>query len=231
VEFREWKPEYERVVREMGFSMEEDERSARLLESLLPQAEDPTPALDRILKGREVLVVGAGPRTLPLPRPRADQATIAADGATTYCLEAGFVPDIIVTDLDGNLPDEVSANARGAFALLHAHGDNQPALLTWVPRFRAPMGGSVTGAPRGNLANYGGFTDGDRSLYLAEACGATRALLARFDLGAGPSPEGELRSRKLAVARRLIDGLVERGNLPVEILTERGRSPWPVRNP
>lgn len=231
--FEEWEPEYREILREFGFSREEDEAAAQELRHLLStvparllgaEAEE---TLRRKVQGRPVVIVGGGPGKLPLPLPspwlKVDRPiVVAADGATTACLALGTVPDLIVTDLDGDVEDEVAANDRGSLVLVHAHGDNREALERWVPRFRSPIAGSCAGAPGGGLLNPGGFTDGDRSVFVAEAFGASSVLLTGFDFRhprGEPAKRGEVKRRKLAVARRLIGEVAARGVLRVEVLS------------
>ena len=52
-----------------------------------------------------------------------DHVCICADGATTMLLKKSIIPDIIVSDLDGNIHDQIYANQKGSiyfilFALL-----------------------------------------------------------------------------------------------------------------
>lgn len=242
MEFSAWEPEYRAILQEFGFSADGDRAAARvLLEEMAKcprglRGEQATSELRSRLEGAKVLVVGGGPGVLPakfLP-PRGSLEgwkVIAADAATRTCLEAGIVPDVIVTDLDGSLPEEVEANRRGALALLHAHADNVPALRTWVPRFEGSVVGTCACEPTGGLLNPGGFTDGDRCLYLAESFGVRRATLALFDF---ETPWGEAEAsadrkrRKLAVARRLIDEVSWRGLLPLDHVDAGGTvRPWP----
>ena len=204
---------------------------AQSLGSLLHLEGNPTQWLRGRLAGKTVLVVGAGSRDLPLPLPKPSWASIAADGATSYCLERGFVPDLIVTDLDGCIEDEVEANANGSAVLVHAHGDNEPALTTWVPRFHGKVLGSVAAAPRGNLVNYGGFTDGDRAIFLAEEMRAREVILSRFNLEDGIARSTGRHRQKLAVALHLIETVAERGQLPIRRVTAEGVVPWEVRSP
>lgn len=241
MQFREWAPEYRRILREMGFAPEADSRSAEALARLLKGSSRAWGAgaargrLAKLMRGRPVLVVGAGPGPLPLPLPdtllrSGPWVVIAADGATTRCLKAGTVPDLVVTDLDGDLPDEVEANRLGAVVVVHAHGDNLPTLRSWVGRFPGPLVGSCAAKPPKELINPGGFTDGDRAVYLAEAMGARRALLCGFDL---VEPYREPRATrwrkraKLAVARRLLDQVAARGRLSLEVYgSDRRPHPW-----
>ena len=106
----------------------------------------------------------------------------AADGATTALIEERLSPDIIATDLDGNLDDILIANLRGANIVIHAHGDNIDKIASLTPFFTSVLG-TTQAQPVGNLYNFGGFTDGDRALFLAVALGAEEIILAGMDFG------------------------------------------------
>jgi 2-amino-4-hydroxy-6-hydroxymethyldihydropteridine diphosphokinase len=225
VEYTQWAPHYERIRREFGFPADREEAAARLLETLLPSAarSDPIGRIRRLLDGRDAIVVGLAPDAGPPPvwrRPATDRppALLAADGATATCLAAGLVPTVVVTDLDGPVPSEVSANRRGSLVVVHGHGDNLRALEEWIPQFPGELAGSWSGPPRASLLNVGGFTDGDRAAFLAEHCGAKRVLLWGFDFDRVDEPDPARRARKLAKlkwARTLLTVLSEQGRAPV----------------
>jgi 2-amino-4-hydroxy-6-hydroxymethyldihydropteridine diphosphokinase len=225
VEYRAWAPHYEAIRKEFGFPIESEEAAAATLERLLPERarSDPLPGLGALLARREAIVVGRAPSAGPPPlwrRPSGPRppAILSADGATATCLAAGLVPTIVVTDLDGPVPSEVTANRRGSLVVVHAHGDNRPALEQWVPEFPGELAGSWAGPPRNGLLNVGGFTDGDRAAFLAAHAGAERILLWGFDFVRVDAPEGALRARKLAKlawARRLLELLAREGGVPV----------------
>ncbi len=105
---------------------------------------------------------------------------VAADGATTAMVEEKIVPDIVVTDLDGNLDDILLANLRGANIVVHAHGDNLDKIVQITPFFTNVLG-TTQAQPLGNIYNFGGFTDGDRAIFLAVALGASEITLAGMD--------------------------------------------------
>jgi hypothetical protein len=226
MEYDLWAPRYVEIQAEFGFAFEREERSAeRLLEGLSEAGRaDPLGRIGRRLAGREAVVVGRAPRAGPPPlwqRPATGRplAVIAADGATTACLDAGIVPDVIVTDLDGPVASEVGANARGALVVVHAHGDNASAIARWLPEFTGELAGSWAGPPRPGLIDVGGFTDGDRAAYLAEHVGAARILLWAFDFAKVEDAAPGARARKLAKlkwAQRLLGELAERGRAPVD---------------
>lgn len=232
MEYELWAPYYERIAHEFGYSPAGEAASADELLRLLPPegAAAPVARLGSLLRGRDVVVVGrGGPDSAPpmsrLPVETRGPVLVAADGATERCLGAGLVPAIVVTDLDGPLPIEVEANARGALVLLHAHGDNRDRLVRWVPEFPGRLAGSWAGPPRESLVNFGGFTDGDRAVYLAEALGARRIYLFGFDFerpagAAGRAPS--LKSAKLRWARYLIAELARRSPTPMAFLRPDG---------
>jgi uncharacterized Rossmann fold enzyme len=224
VDYVDWAPHYARIQREFGYTMDRERRAADRLVALLPPTARQTP-LARVaarLNGRDAIVVGLAPRagappvwrlppTLPPP------AIVAADGAAARCLDAGLVPEVVVTDLDGPVPSEVLANARGALIVVHAHGDNVPQLDRWVPEFAGELAGSWAGAPTEELLDVGGFTDGDRAAFLSQHVGARRLLLWGFDFEEvdEPTPEaGEQKQSKLRWARDLL-ALLALGSTPV----------------
>jgi 2-amino-4-hydroxy-6-hydroxymethyldihydropteridine diphosphokinase len=225
MEFAVWEPQYERIRREFGFAMDREERSAARLESLLPveYRDRALPRATAPLRGRDVIVVGLAPRAGPPPiwrlgRVDRPPAVVAADGAAAVCLDAGIVPAVVVTDLDGPLPAEVNANRKGSLVVVHAHGDNGPAVEEWVPQFPGAISGSWAGPPRPALLNVGGFTDGDRAVCLAQHAAARRILLWGFDFGQveDPNPSDANRKRaKLRWAARIIEELAASGSVPI----------------
>jgi uncharacterized Rossmann fold enzyme len=225
VEYAEWVPQYRRIQHEFGFDFERETVAAARLTGLLPRPrpENPLAVVAERLKGRDVVVVGLAPRSgapplWMLPPAGRRPAIVAADGATQRCLEAGLVPDVIVTDLDGPVPSETAANARGSLVVIHAHGDNLAALDRWVPEFSGPVVGSWAGPPTDLLFDVGGFTDGDRSVFLAEHVGASRILLWGFDFSVADEVATPLRDRKLDKlrwARELLAWLARRSSVPI----------------
>jgi hypothetical protein len=225
VRYELWKPRYEEIRAAFGYPFEREEAAAAALRRALPPAArvDPLGRLRRRLDGREVVVVGLAPGAGPppvwrLPVSGPTPAIVAADGAARPCLEAGMVPNVIATDLDGPVPAEVEANGRGALVVVHAHGDNAAAVERWVPEFPGELAGSWAGPPGDGLLDVGGFTDGDRAAYLAEEAGAGRILLWGFDPASVDEPDASLREmkrRKLAWALTLLEDLAREGRSPL----------------
>ncbi len=223
--YERWAPFYEEIRAEFGFPFEREVASADLLDRLLPDSarRDPLVRLGRRLSGRDAIVVGGAPGAGPppvwrLPPLGPAPALLAADGSAGTCVAAGLVPEVVVTDLDGPIPGQISANQRGSLVVVHAHGDNADALSRWVPEFPGELAGSWAGPPRPALLDVGGFTDGDRAAYLAEELGANRILLWGFDFDRVDEEEGaggRRKLRKLGWARRLLGELATSGRSPV----------------
>jgi len=72
--------------------------------------------------------------------------------------------------------------------------------------------------PVNNVYNFGGFTDGDRSVFLAEELGASQIILVGMDLGneigkyysKSTVQDSELKKAKMKVAKRLLAMLAVR---------------------
>lgn len=204
MQFATWEPLYLALLEDFGFSLKRDEEAAKLLAELLHGSEDWLPEADARVRGRSVIVFGNAPtldRELDGLQEK-DAAFLAADGATAVLLRHGIVPDIIVTDLDGPFPDILKANQEGCIVVVHAHGDNLDALQRYVPELKRVIGTAQCRPPRG-LYNFGGFTDGDRCVFLAKELGAASIKLVGFDFeDESVTPR---KRRKLIWAKRLIE--------------------------
>ncbi len=232
VQYALWAPRYEAIRADFGYPFAAEEHAARTLERLLPPAarQGGEERVAARLLGRDVVVVGLAPGAGPPPVWRLNPsdrplAIVAADGAARVCLGAGLVPAVVATDLDGPVEAEVEANGRGALAVVHAHGDNVAALERWVPEFPGELAGSWAGPPRPALLNPGGFTDGDRAAYLADAAGVRRILLWGFDLSTAEEADDTARAvklRKLAWASRLLSELSASRAPPLELWRRDG---------
>lgn len=206
-----WLPVYEHILRDFGFERDADERAARLLCTLVSEANNRAPIerLKELIEKRRTLVCGKAPR-LASDLKRAKEGgvldgsvLIAADGATSVLLSLKMVPHIIVSDLDGNMCDIIAASKMGSLVVVHAHGDNIPLLSEYVPRLKSVIP-TTQSMPFDEVYNFGGFTDGDRCVFLAGAFGASKVVLLGFDFY--DASKGPIKRKKLMWARRLILG-------------------------
>jgi 2-amino-4-hydroxy-6-hydroxymethyldihydropteridine diphosphokinase len=206
MKYAEWEPYYKAILEDFSWTPEGDKQAARTMAPLLP---DPAPALERLnklIKGRDVLVCGKAPRLKEDLEgiDRSQYTVIAADGATSTLLAAGVVPDVIVSDLDGSHQDLLKANREGAIVLAHAHADNVPAVKEMVPKLKDVIG-TTQARPFGRVYNFGGFSDGDRCVFLAKEFGAASITIIGFDLSDTNVTPKKL--KKLKWARKLLGDL------------------------
>ena len=204
MEFSEWEPLYTEILADFGFDRSEDEHSARILADLLHGRAGAPADLRGIISGRDVAVCGNAPSLASeIDSIMPEQIIIAADGATTVLMANRMIPDVIVTDLDGTIEDIISASEKGSFVVVHAHGDNIPAVRSVVPRLAGRVLGTTQSEPFGDIHNFGGFSDGDRCVFLAKASGAASVALFGFDYN--DPAVNDVKKKKLRWAKRLIE--------------------------
>lgn len=208
MDFEAWEPFYVQILKEFRFSRDEDEAIARELDATLGGRRATDEDLRRLIHGNKTTVAGNGPN-LAEEIDDVRGVLLAADEATSVLREKGLRPDFVVTDLDGRVEDQVKANDAGAIAVVHGHGDNGPAVRKWAPLFAGRTVATTQSRPSGGLRNFGGFTDGDRAVFLADHFGAARITLVGFDFE-HPSPKDvdpESKRRKLDWAYILLSAL------------------------
>lgn len=147
---------------------------------------------------------------------------VAADGAIHELLKHGTIPRVVATDLNGNIDCIKEASRRGSIVVVHAHGDNVEK-LNRVLELEGPVIGSTQVEPRPNVHNFGGFTDGDRAVYMLYHAGYREILLAGFDFEKPSACPGKVlvnklaKKKKLEIAKWLISLLEDRGLRVVNI--------------
>ncbi|HEY3274516.1 MAG TPA: 6-hydroxymethylpterin diphosphokinase MptE-like protein [Methanocella sp.] len=206
MKYEAWEPCYKAILEDFGWTPEGDEEAARIMAPMLP---DPARALARLkelIDGRDVLVCGKAPGLKDDLESidRSKYTVIAADGATSTLLAAGIVPDVIVSDLDGSHADLLKANEKGALILAHAHADNIPTVREMVPKLKNVIG-TTQARPFDHVYNFGGFSDGDRCVFLAKEFGAASITIIGFDLSDTNVTPKKL--KKLKWARKLLGDL------------------------
>lgn len=121
-----WDSKYKKILKDFGYSRKEDTQSCKLLNSLLPK-KTPIVKIRDLIENRAVFVVGAGP-SLPscisILKKYKKITKIVADGATKAIIENNLKPDIVVTDLDGDVKSLKKVGRTNTLMVVHAHGDN-----------------------------------------------------------------------------------------------------------
>ena len=184
----EWKPIYEKIAKDLNFLDEKENLAADNLNKILQKKKlISIKEMEDFVAGKEVVVFGAGPTLessiISNKKLFIEKLKITADGATSALLKNNILPDIIVTDLDGKISDQIEANSKGSKVVIHAHGDNIDKVKRFVSEFKRDIMGTtqINPGPYDNLYNFGGFTDGDRAIYLADFFGAKKIFLIAFD--------------------------------------------------
>ncbi|MFB6304403.1 MAG: 6-hydroxymethylpterin diphosphokinase MptE-like protein [Haloferacaceae archaeon] len=207
MEFSRWEPVYEVILADFGYDRAADERARDVLaERVGPFDPDRLPALD----GATVAVAGAGPSLeSDVDDAAAADVVVAASTAADRLRDAGVAVDLMVTDLDKNPETAAALTAEGVPVAVHAHGDNLSLLREWLPECdRTNVLPTTQAAPRGPVVNHGGFTDGDRAAFLADALGAAHLRFPGWDVD--DPTVGPAKREKLRWAERLLAWLERR---------------------
>lgn len=217
MEFQRWEPVYEAILADFGYNREGDERARDRLAEILVGTE--TFDFEHLeLAGSTVAVAGAGP-TLEADTARARHSDVvfAASTAADRLESQGVVVDCLVTDLDKNPETVRQLAARGTPVAVHAHGDNIPALDRYVPEVESTSLIPTTQAePTPPVRNFGGFTDGDRAAFLADALGAESLVFPGWSFD--DDTVGAEKARKLVWAERLLYWLERRRDEQFDVL-------------
>jgi uncharacterized Rossmann fold enzyme len=215
VKFVDWFPYYQGIRAEFGYSTEKDQEAARMLSGMIKRKALEPKVLQKKLAGKNVFVIGAGPSvvdSIKIIKKNKAFVKVAADGAVQALLENKIKPDIVVTDLDGNSAALQKASKSGALMVVHAHGDNTDMLKKLVPKFKKVLGTTQV-MPVDHVYNFGGFTDGDRCVFLAEEFGAKKIVMVGMDFSAASSykqvEDPELKKRKMQAGKRLLEMLAK----------------------
>ena len=207
MKFSEWEPLYEAICSEFGISPASDMASVRILKAVTLNSDlcDEDAFKNKI--GETVSVIGDSPFLEKDLEHGVEGCIICSGSAVLRLLRAGLKPDIVVTDLDGNINAQLEASSDGAVTLILAHGDNMDLVREYAPLFTGPVVLTTQAAPENTVFNYGGFTDGDRCVCLAREFGARRILLFGFDFDHPNRKEGfdpVRKLKKLSWAKRII---------------------------
>lgn len=199
--YSEWYPLYMKILKEMDIDEKRDKRSRNLLNKKIE------PLNKRNLKKsvrKKCVVYGDSPNlTDELKKTENSSKTkIVADSAIEKILNNNIIPEILLTDLDGDIEFIKEAQEKGSILVVHSHGDNMDKIERYIETLN-PVIGTTQTRPMNKIYNFGGFTDGDRSVFLAEEFGAKEIELVGFDFKLAC---GE-KLKKLGIAEKLISYL------------------------
>jgi len=178
-----WKKRYLLILKELGYSQKKDRESAIILDSILKKT-NTTEKILKLIEGKTVFVIGSGPslsNAIPKLKKLKKSIKIAADSSLKPLVDNGIIPDIVVTDLDGDENTIKKIAKTKSIFIIHAHGDNIEK-LELVKKIRNCIG-TTQSNPFNKIQNFGGFTDGDRGVFLANYFGAKKIILFGMDFG------------------------------------------------
>lgn len=214
-----WDKKYSEILKEFNYSRKKDTESARILNHIL-KTKFPLKNLERKIKNQTVFVIGAGSSlvsSIHVLKKYKGITTIVADGAAAALIQNKIRPDIVVTDLDGDLEFLKKANNGNAIMVVHSHGDNIERLHL-ASKFKFCIG-TTEGKPFGKIFNFGGFTDGDRCVFLANHFGAKKIILFGMDFGTKIGryskkivQDRRTKLRKLLRGKKLLEWLASKNN-------------------
>jgi uncharacterized Rossmann fold enzyme len=181
---KEFLAKYKEIIEMMGFSEAEDIKSRNFLFEIFSQREYDLENNISYLKelfGKftNVLIFGGGPdveyfvnyihNNNDFKKIPDNSLVIAVDGATELLYEKNIIPNMIFTDLDGITIDTINRpEFKKTSFIIHAHGDN----INQIKLFRKFLNmskfliGTTQVESKIPIINHGGFTDGDRTLFL-----------------------------------------------------------------
>jgi len=207
--WRKWKSLYRHIEEDFGFSYEKEIVARDKLSKLIGHRFLNMDEIRKII-GKEVYIVGFSPNLEKeidlIPK---DARIIAADDAAVVLYQNDINPKIVMTDLDGEMDSLIKI--KGAIFGVHAHGDNIE-MLPYIDFFPERFGTTQI-EPIWNVYNFGGFTDGDRCVFLAHHFGAKMHLIG-FDFKEPRPKEGKdlaMKKKKLRWAEFLIKYLEDNG--------------------
>ncbi|MGM0404814.1 MAG: 6-hydroxymethylpterin diphosphokinase MptE-like protein [Thermoplasmatota archaeon] len=196
--YKDWEPVYEKILDDFGYSKERDLKSAKLLGEI--RGSDGIEVLNKI-NGAEVEVLG------PYAEVPTGEINMIAGATLSHLDEIDVENSLLLTDLDGDTYLQMEQNKKGLTTLIHAHGDNMDLIKEWSQRFTGYVISTCQCRPPKNVYNFGGFTDGDRCVFLADHFKAEKIVLNGWDFEDPASKDGDkkIKQKKLLWAKKLIE--------------------------
>ena len=201
-----WWSFQEEISEQFVFSKVREEAAARLVSNTKQKIS----LIKERIEGKNLILLGAGlTKETKIP----NKNVIVADGALRACLEQSITPSIVVTDLDGYIPDILYASEKGSEIVLHAHGDN----IARVFQYILELGPNciTTTYPSVSSSCWGGFTDGDRALMMVLSLNCNTVRMVGFDykiIGAYSGDYSPRKLEKLYWAKKIVEACRKRSN-------------------
>ncbi|ERG92306.1 MAG: putative Rossmann fold enzyme [Haloquadratum walsbyi J07HQW1] len=233
--FERWEPIYESILAAFGYDRTADQQARDILATVTDSSSSSSSSshsFDQLkFSGETVAIVGAAPCLDETVENVADaDRIIAASTAADTIRTAGYDVDLMVTDLDKNPATARALTHEGTPVAVHAHGDNIDAIRELVPTFTANAVFPTTqAAPTNRVNNPGGFTDGDRAAFLADALHAESLQFVGWNFD--DKSVSTHKAAKLVWAERLLELLERRRGEKFALLDDRRESIDPIPIP
>jgi uncharacterized Rossmann fold enzyme len=214
-----WNSRYLEIIKEFKYKKKQDMKSAMILDSILRESNS-LKKIQEMISSKTVFVIGSGPSlsvAIPLLK-KSKNTKIVADSALKPLIENRIKPDIVISDLDGDEKALKKIGKTNTIFVVHAHGDNI-SRLELVKNFKNCIGTTQT-KPFGRIHNFGGFTDGDRAVFLADYFEAKKIILFGMDFGdkIGKFSNTKISDRKIKLKK------LEKAKFLLEWLSKRSKS-------
>ncbi len=169
-----------------------------------------TSFLEKYIKNKRINIIGPS----EIKRSVKSGTNVVVDKALSNALELKIKPDIIVTDLDGDVDKIINLSKfLNVIVVAHIHSDNIYRFINNIKRIKNVI---VTTQiePIDKIYNFGGFTDGDRAVYLAKHFGAREINIYGFDFNHVISYTNnvDVKRKKLRIAKKIIERIDEEIN-------------------
>ena len=188
------------------FSFSKDRES--VASSLVSNSKSNISLIRKRIENKDLILVGAGiQEDTDIP----NSNVIVADGALRACSERNIIPSIVITDLDGYIPEILLASKQGSEIIVHAHGDNIARVFQYLPEINPSC--ITTTYPSASDQCWGGFTDGDRALMMSLSLNCKTVKMVGFDYSEVGDYSGDYSPRKLeklAWARKIVEACADR---------------------
>ncbi|MHB1492831.1 MAG: 6-hydroxymethylpterin diphosphokinase MptE-like protein [Thermoplasmataceae archaeon] len=201
-----WQKRYDEICHLLQISKKDDLESADHMAAFKNYSEGLL-NLAKSNSNRRFFIIGNGPPKTDISGIYGKGVIIVADSAI-WKIEKPYVPEIIVTDLDGDVDRILEMSEQGSIVFIHSHGDNIKKLDRFCPLFNGRFIPTTQVPGYRRIYNFGGFTDGDRAAYIADFLGALSIELVDFDFSIQHGKAwNERKDAKLKIARDLLKDL------------------------
>lgn len=232
----EWIQIFEWIKKELPLNFSDDSEPVKLLSNSIELNRNFIEKGYELIEGKEVSIFGAGPELEKITSIEG-QKIIVADKAVKYVMyKLGKIPHILVTDLDGIDGIDSALLKKIPLIVAHLHGDNIERALkffSYLKNLDLCVLFTIQTDPFPPFFNLGGFTDGDRAVFVALFFGARKIEV--YGIGEKSIPNNlseippDIRTKKFWIGKKIIEWLAckdKRILIPLAEKLECSQFPW-----